>query len=304
VQRDADGVDELVQPVEAAVLPELHARHQVGRVQHAVVERPVVQQSKLEALSTRNLASFLGLSLLVESGDVGLVALAQAVQALLRYLLLQEHASEAEDGEPEVVVGGLVEVAHQAVGRVRAGLSEEVVAVVVVDRPVVQLPLFPQPSLRLPLLLPLRSVVVVLVIGVQLVLVELADLLVDFHGGAIIELTVAVVDDLHPRALDVHVVDGLVDVEEEDFGLSAGDDRSLGEVDDAAAVDHEEQLHLLVGQRLSYLVGELSVLGDWVDLVLDVFAFEEFLYGMAGTDSILRVQSESMSTPQKMTMDT
>lgn len=51
-------------------------------------------------------------------------------------------------------------------------------------------------------------------------------------------------------ALEIFVVDGSVDIEEEDLGLLLLDDPVLGEVDDAAAVDEEEHLDLVVGLGL------------------------------------------------------
>lgn len=77
------------------------------------------------------------------------------------------------------------------------------------------------------------------------------------------------------------MVDGLVDVEEEDLCGAGAEDVGLGEVDDAAAVEEEEELDLLVGAGLLDAGEELGVAGDRVDLELDVLAAEEFLV-MAG----------------------
>ena len=77
------------------------------------------------------------------------------------------------------------------------------------------------------------------------------------------------------------MVDGFVDVEEEDFCLAVGEEVGLREVDDAAAVEEEEELDLVVGTRLLDAGEELGVAGDRVDLELDVLAAEEFLV-MAG----------------------
>ena len=82
-------------------------------------------------------------------------------------------------------------------------------------------------------------------------------------------------------ALEVLVVDGFVDVEEENLGGALAEDVGLGEVDDAAAVDEEEELDLVVGLRLLDAGEELGVAGDGVDLEVDALAAEEFLV-MAG----------------------
>lgn len=82
-------------------------------------------------------------------------------------------------------------------------------------------------------------------------------------------------------ALEVLVVDGFVDVEEENLGGALAEDVGLGEVDDAAAVDEEEELDLVVGLRFLDAGEELGVAGDGVDLEVDALAAEEFLV-MAG----------------------
>ena len=82
-------------------------------------------------------------------------------------------------------------------------------------------------------------------------------------------------------ALEVLVVDGFVDVEEENLGGALAEDVGLGEVDDAAAVDEEEELDLVVGLRFLDAGEELGVAGDRVDLEVDALAAEEFLV-MAG----------------------
>lgn len=109
---------------------------------------------------------------------------------------------------------------------------------------------------------------------------------------------------MYARVLHVAVVDGFVDVEEEDFSLSAGDEFSLGEIDESSAVDEQEEAEAVVGKRLGDARIELGVLGDGVDLVVYIFALEELLSGKRNTDRILSVHSESTSTPQKTTIDT
>ena len=47
-------------------------------------------------------------------------------------------------------------------------------------------------------------------------------------------------------ALEVLMIDGFVDIEEEDVCVAALEDVGLGEVDDASAVDEEEELDLVV----------------------------------------------------------
>ena len=47
--------------------------------------------------------------------------------------MLEEHAGDADDGPPEVVVVALVEVLHQAVGVVGAGRAIEITPIVPLD---------------------------------------------------------------------------------------------------------------------------------------------------------------------------
>jgi hypothetical protein len=105
-------------------------------------------------------------------------------------------------------------------------------------------------------------------------------------------------------AFDVLVVDGLVDIEEEDVCVVACEDVGLGEIDDASAVDEEEELDLVVYARLLDPVEEFSVPGHWVHLVLDVLALEQLLTNTTTTDSILREQRESTSMAVKTTIET
>jgi hypothetical protein len=93
-------------------------------------------------------------------------------------------------------------------------------------------------------------------------------------------------------------------VEKKDLCLGAGDDVGLGEVDDCPAIDHEEEADLVVGECIGDALAEVGVLGDGEDLVLDVLAAEELLSGAGRTERIFSVHSESMSSPQKMTIDT
>jgi hypothetical protein len=75
------------------------------------------------------------------------------------------------------------------------------------------------------------------------------------------------------------VVDGLVDVEKEESGVIALQEITLGEVEDAAAVDEREQLHPVVHLRFLNAGEQLRVARHRVHFVLDVFALEEFLSG-------------------------
>jgi hypothetical protein len=105
-------------------------------------------------------------------------------------------------------------------------------------------------------------------------------------------------------AFEVLVVDGFVDVEEEDVCVAALEDVGLGEVDDASAVDEEEELDLVVHSRLLDPGEQLGVPGHWVHLVLDVLAFEELLGQRRGTERILREVRESTSMAENTTMET
>ena len=74
------------------------------------------------------------------------------------------------------------------------------------------------------------------------------------------------------------MVDGLVDVEEEDFGLGVPGQPLGCEVDEAPAIDEDEEFDLFfVDFGLLDLVLEFAIGGDGVDFVEDVFGFEEFL---------------------------
>lgn len=95
-----------------------------------------------------------------------------------------------------------------------------------------------------------------------------------------------------------------VDVEKEDFCLTVLDDISFCEVDNSSAIDHEEEFDLVVGECLGDACTELGILGDWKDLVLNIFAFKELLHAGGDTERILSVQRESISTAQNKTMDT
>lgn len=77
------------------------------------------------------------------------------------------------------------------------------------------------------------------------------------------------------------MVDGFIDVKEEYFGSALPEYVRLSEVDDASAVDEEEELDLVVHLRFLDAGKELGVSGDWIDLELYVLAAEEFLI-MAG----------------------
>ncbi len=75
----------------------------------------MVQECELEALFGDDVSLFLGGTLALSAvvlGSIALVGLAEPIKCLLRQFLLQEHASSADDGIPEVVVGVLVQVAH------------------------------------------------------------------------------------------------------------------------------------------------------------------------------------------------
>ena len=76
----------------------------------------MVHQSKLIALLARNLPFLLLLALRVEAQHVELVGLAEEVQDFLGDFVIEVHAGHSHDGVPEVVVVGLLEVAHHAVG--------------------------------------------------------------------------------------------------------------------------------------------------------------------------------------------
>ena len=100
------------------------------------------------------------------------------------------------------------------------------------------------------------------------------------------------------------MVDGFVDVEEEDLGLLLLHDPGLSQVHDAAAVDEHKHPHLLIDAGLLHPLLDFGVGSDGVDLVLYVLALEQFLHGGCRTEKILSVQMLSMSTAAKITMDT
>ena len=50
MQGNADGMYKLVETVDSLVLPQVELGHEVGRVHHALVERPMVHEGKLVAL--------------------------------------------------------------------------------------------------------------------------------------------------------------------------------------------------------------------------------------------------------------
>lgn len=132
MQRNADGVNELMQSVQSSILPQLQSAHQISGVKHAVVKRPVIEQGELVASLAGNLAFLLGLGL-VELGNVSAKDVAEVVKSFLGHFLVEEHAGHADDCVPQVVIVGLVEVSHQAIGRVRARIAEEVVSVVILN---------------------------------------------------------------------------------------------------------------------------------------------------------------------------
>ena len=104
-------------------------------------------------------------------------------------------------------------------------------------------------------------------------------------------------------AFDVVVMDGLVDVEEEDLGLALHEP-ALGEVDGAPAVQEHEQSYFFIASGFLHSFFEFDVGGDGVDLILYVFRLEEGLGREGGTVNILRAQRESTSMAEKMTMET
>jgi len=100
------------------------------------------------------------------------------------------------------------------------------------------------------------------------------------------------------------VVDGLVDIEEEYLRLLLLDYPSFSEVDHTPAIDEHEHPDVLIDFGLVNTQWDLGIGGDRVDLVLYIFALEEFLDREGITENILRVQMLSMSTAAKMTMET
>ena len=73
------------------------------------------------------------------------------------------------------------------------------------------------------------------------------------------------------------MVDGFIDVEEQDWGLFLLHDPVFGEVDNPSAVDEHEHLDLLISSNFFYSAAELWVGNHRVDFVLYVFVFEDFL---------------------------
>lgn len=120
MQGDSNGVDELMKVVESAVFPEVKLGHEVVGVEHAFVERPMVQKSKLVAslADDFSLLPFPPWVLRVELQHVHPVYLPEVLQDFFADLVLEEHAGHPDDGVPQVVVVGLPEVADHLVGRV------------------------------------------------------------------------------------------------------------------------------------------------------------------------------------------
>lgn len=71
----------------------------------------------------------------------------------------------------------------------------------------------------------------------------------------------------------------LVDVKQKHLSLTSCQQVSLSQVNHPSAVYEEEQLHSLHSRSLLHACVQFSVLGDWIDLVLDVLAFEQLLHG-------------------------
>lgn len=93
-------------------------------------------------------------------------------------------------------------------------------------------------------------------------------------------------------------------IEEIDVCLRAIDDRFFSEVKCSSAIDHDEESNVLICDCFSHALLQLRVLSNRVYLILYIFTSEKFLHEARHTARILRVQSESMSSPQKSTTET
>jgi hypothetical protein len=100
------------------------------------------------------------------------------------------------------------------------------------------------------------------------------------------------------------MIDGAVRIEEIDVRLRASDDRFFGEVKSGSTIDHDEEANVLICDCFGHALLQLRVLGDGVNLILHILSPEKFLHGAWHTARILRVHSESMSSPQKRTTET
>lgn len=166
----------------------------------------MVHESELVAHLATNISPFLLARLRVELDYFGPVSTADSLQLLLRDLLLQEHASQTYDCCPEVIVVGLVNIAHQSVGRIGARQAKEIIAVVIIDFPSDQL-------LMLPHLLfnhnffapPLWRLIVVLLLFIIRVLLQVVLLELLVFGNLltswiVLELAATVINHLDLRS--------------------------------------------------------------------------------------------------------
>ena len=70
----------------------------------------------MKAFSDGNISLLVFAASCVESTDLAPVSFSKIVKDLLVQLLLEVHTGHSHDGVPKVVVVGLLEVAHHAVG--------------------------------------------------------------------------------------------------------------------------------------------------------------------------------------------
>jgi len=61
------------------------------------------------------------------------VNLGQGIKHIFRYLVFKIHASHSYNRIPKIFVVDLIEILHHSVGRVGAGISKEIFAIVVYD---------------------------------------------------------------------------------------------------------------------------------------------------------------------------
>jgi len=95
-----------------------------------------------------------------------------------------------------------------------------------------------------------------------------------------------------------------MNVEKEYVCLLLLDNPKFCKVNESTTVDEHKHFDTIVDARLLYPRVKVRVGGDWIDFILDVFAFKHFLAKKKCTDSILRVQTESTSTPTNITIET
>jgi hypothetical protein len=104
MERDLKMMYELVKLVEAFGVPQSQLHHQIRRMEHTFIQRPVLEQRKLESLPNRD-SSFVPFEFVrVEPSCVLPVELSDGVKYIFGDLLLKEHARSPYNGIPQILV--------------------------------------------------------------------------------------------------------------------------------------------------------------------------------------------------------